>query len=182
MKGGRVTVARYDDGRADVPRRIAEPVERVIVVGAGIAGLTVANALTQAGIECVVLEARSRIGGRLHTVDLGGSLVDLGGSWIHHPVGNPLRRFADQVGVECRPSNPLRALGGFDFGSGRRLTAAEVEASVACSSRHFRARSVRYAVAWDRTHPQRTLSMHSWPRPGWNRTMPGDPAGAAGDS
>ena len=47
--------------------------------GAGIAGLTAANALTHAGVECVVLEARDRIGGRLRTVDVGGSPVDLGG-------------------------------------------------------------------------------------------------------
>ena len=37
-----------------------------------------------------------RIGGRLHTVDLAGVPVDLGGSWIHHPTGNPLTQFADK--------------------------------------------------------------------------------------
>jgi monoamine oxidase len=56
------------------------------VVGAGIAALTLVNALTHAGLECLVLEARDRIGGRLHTVDLGGLPVDLGGSWIHMPA------------------------------------------------------------------------------------------------
>jgi polyamine oxidase len=100
------------------------------VVGAGIAGLTVANALTHAGVECVVLEARQRIGGRLHTIDLAGSPVDMGGSWIHHPVGNPLRAFADQVGVACRSGDPLPELAGFDCGEGRRLSAAEVEADL----------------------------------------------------
>ena len=60
------------------------------MIGAGIAGLTVANALAHAGVDCVVLEARGRIGGRLHTVDLAGSPVDLGGSWMHHPDGNPV--------------------------------------------------------------------------------------------
>ncbi len=102
-----------------------------MVVGAGIAGLTVANVLTHAGVECVVLEARDRIGGRLHTVDLAGSPVDLGGSWIHHPIGNPLRSFADQTGVPCRDGNPLNAMSGFDCGEGRRLSADEVEGSLA---------------------------------------------------
>ena len=37
---------------------------RLIVVGAGVAGLTVAGAATEAGVEVVVLEARDRIGGR----------------------------------------------------------------------------------------------------------------------
>jgi polyamine oxidase len=125
-----VAHGQYDDGREDVPGGVAGPVERLVVVGAGLAGLTVANAVTRAGIDCVVLEARSRTGGRLHTVDLGGSPVDMGGSWIHHPVGNPLRRFADQVGVPCQASNPLPSLGGFDCGLGRGLTAAEVEDNV----------------------------------------------------
>ncbi len=121
----------YDDGRTDVPGGVAGPVDRVVVVGAGIAGLTVANALGHAGVECVVLEARDRIGGRLHTVDLAGSPIDLGGSWIHHPVGNPMRAFAEQAGVACRDGNPLAALGGFDCAEGRRLSRAEVEADLA---------------------------------------------------
>jgi cation diffusion facilitator CzcD-associated flavoprotein CzcO len=41
---------------------IQQPVGRVVVIGAGIAGLTVAHRLTEAGVECVVLEARDRIG------------------------------------------------------------------------------------------------------------------------
>ncbi len=77
-----LTAEGFDDGRADVPAGVAGPVERVVAVGAGIAGLTVANALTFGGVECVVVEARDRIGGRLHTVNLAGSPVDLGGSWI----------------------------------------------------------------------------------------------------
>jgi len=72
----------FDDGRTDVPSGVAGPVERVMVVGAGIAGLTVANALTHAGVECIVLEARDRIGGRL----LGRSSVHIG------PVAAELRQ------------------------------------------------------------------------------------------
>ena len=89
---------------------------RVLVVGAGIAGLTVANALHHAGLECVVLEARGRVGGRLHTLDVAGLPVDLGGSWLHHPSGNPLRRFAPEAGVDCRPGDPLPTLAAFDVG------------------------------------------------------------------
>jgi polyamine oxidase len=117
----------FDDGRADVPGGAAGPVERVVVVGAGIAGLTVANALAHGGVECVVVEARGRAGGRLHTVDLAGSPVDLGGSWIHMPAGNPMRAFAEQVGVPCRTADPVPEIAGFDCGEGRRLSAAEAE-------------------------------------------------------
>jgi polyamine oxidase len=134
---GRMTAESFDDGRTDVPGGVAGPVERVVVIGAGIAGLTVANALTQGGVECVVVEARDRIGGRLHTVDLAGTTVDLGGSWIHTPIGNPMRAFADQVGVRCRGANPLAELAGFDCGEGRRLTAAEVEANISLQLEDF---------------------------------------------
>jgi polyamine oxidase len=120
----------FDDGRTEVPVGAADPVERVVVVGAGIAGLTVANALAHGGAECMVVEARDRIGGRLHTVQLAGSPVDLGGSWIHTPVGNPMRAFAQHVGVVCRSANPLPELAGFDCAEGRRLSSAEVEASL----------------------------------------------------
>ena len=113
------------------------PVERVIVVGAGISGLAVANAFTYAGVECVVLEARERIGGRLHTVDLAGMPIDMGGSWIHHPLGNPLLAFADQAQISCRSGDPVPALTGYDCGEGRRLARAEVEASLAMAYDEF---------------------------------------------
>jgi polyamine oxidase len=117
-----VTAESFDDGQPDVPRGVTGPVERVIVVRAGISGLTTASALTRAGVECVVLEARDRIGGRLHTVDLAGSPVDLGGSWIHRPGGNPMTAFARQVGVSRRSADPEPEMAGFDCAEGRRLT------------------------------------------------------------
>lgn len=125
-----MTAATYDDGRTDVPGGVTTPVERVVVVGAGISGLTIANALTNGGVACVVVEARDRIGGRLHTIDMAGSPVDMGGSWIHMPIGNPMRAFARQVGVDCDGANPLSEVVGFDCAEGRRLSAAEVEASL----------------------------------------------------
>ena len=110
---------RYDDGSPVIPGGVAVPVRKVVVVGAGIAGLTAANALRNAGVGAVVLEARGRIGGRLHTVDLGGSPVDLGGSWIHTPIGNPMTTWADQAGIERRPANAFDELVAWDPGYGR---------------------------------------------------------------
>jgi polyamine oxidase len=118
----------FDGGNSDIPGGIVSPVERVVIIGAGIAGLTVANALRQASVDCVVLEARDRIGGRLHTVDLDGWPVDLGGSWIHTPIGNPLRRLADQAGVACHGADPLPEAVAYDCGEGRRLTPDELAA------------------------------------------------------
>lgn len=53
------------------------------VVGMGIAGLRAAQLLKQAGVRVLLFEARSRIGGRLCTVDEGnGACYEAGGEWI----------------------------------------------------------------------------------------------------
>ena len=123
-------IASFDDGSPEIPGGIVGRVERVLVIGAGIAGLTVANALAHAAVDCVVLEARNRIGGRLYTGDLGGSPVDFGGSWIHHPDGNPIRRFARLDGIECRSGNPLPSLAAFDCVTGRWLSPPDIDESL----------------------------------------------------
>lgn len=115
----------FDDGDRHVPSGIDAPVERVVVVGAGMAGLTVANALAHAGVPNVVLEARDRIGGRVHTVDLGGWPLDLGASWIHTPVGNPVTRFSELAGIGRRPGDPFAEMVGLDRHEGRLLSATE---------------------------------------------------------
>ena len=55
----------------------------VVVVGAGIAGLTAARRLQQEGRSVVVLEARDRVGGRtLNHTFADGTVVELGGQWV----------------------------------------------------------------------------------------------------
>ena len=70
----------YNDGNLDVPTGVEGSVDRVLVIGAGFAGLTAANALHNAGVDVVVLEARDRLGGRTWTRDVGGVPVDMGAS------------------------------------------------------------------------------------------------------
>ncbi|MEZ0340670.1 flavin monoamine oxidase family protein [Mycobacterium sp. pV006] len=56
---------------------------RVIVVGAGLAGLTAAAELTQSGADVVVLEARDRVGGRVHGLRVAGQAVgDAGAAYL----------------------------------------------------------------------------------------------------
>ena len=69
--------------------------QRTIIIGAGLAGLAAARALVDHGHEVVVLEARARTGGRIHTVDG----LDLGAHWIHGTEGNPLSSLARAAGV-----------------------------------------------------------------------------------
>ena len=77
--------------------------KEVVVVGAGIAGLTAAYELSAAGKDVLVLEARDRIGGRTHTIDLAGAIVDLGASWLHGPRGNPITGFLAKENLKWRP-------------------------------------------------------------------------------
>ncbi len=71
---------------------------KVIVIGAGIAGLAAANELQAEGYDVVVLEARDRIGGRIHTSTQWPEIpLDLGASWIHGVSGNPLTELADEI-------------------------------------------------------------------------------------
>lgn len=54
----------------------------VLVVGAGISGLSVTAKLIAAGVDVVCVEARDRIGGRLLSVEAGDGALDLGATWF----------------------------------------------------------------------------------------------------
>ena len=70
----------------------------VIVIGAGAAGLAAASTLRAAGVEVRVLEARARIGGRIHTSTVWPDVsVDLGALWIHGSEDNPLVDLAERA-------------------------------------------------------------------------------------
>ena len=91
-----------NDQLSEAPAAACGDPKRVLIVGAGIAGLAAANALHTAGVEVLILEGRDRAGGRLHTVRVGDVSVDEGGSWIHHAQNNCLAQVADSSGIPRR--------------------------------------------------------------------------------
>lgn len=74
--------------------------ERILVLGAGIAGIAAARMLADSGYDVTVLEARNAIGGRIRTDTTLGVPVDLGASFIHGTQGNPLVELAKRFNLE----------------------------------------------------------------------------------
>ncbi|WP_426574279.1 flavin monoamine oxidase family protein [Aquihabitans sp. McL0605] len=138
----------------------ARSAQRVVVVGAGLAGLTVALDLTAAGWQVVVLEARTRVGGRVHTdrtsfteglhAETGGESIDID----HHDLLAMLERF--HLRTEARPPNKI--LDGLTSWHGRRQTtsafAAGRDGAVAADYGRFYTELDDLAAGIDPEHPE----------------------------
>ena len=108
----------------------------VVVVGAGVAGLSAAAALRAAGLDVALLEARGRIGGRAYTerpAQLGGAPFDHGASWLHVAERNPLADLARAQGEALIDSDAHRQRR--VFVGNRPATADEVDAFDRCWER-----------------------------------------------
>ncbi|WP_144120002.1 flavin monoamine oxidase family protein [Catellatospora sichuanensis] len=91
----------YESGLTAAGHLLAagRPGERIVVVGAGVAGLAAARELRRHGRRVRVLEARGRVGGRVHSVDLGGVTADLGAAWLQQYADNSLAALARECGL-----------------------------------------------------------------------------------
>lgn len=95
----------------------------VVVIGAGLAGLAAANQIAAAGITVTVLEARDRVGGRVHTDSSLGFPTEMGAAWIHGVRGNPMVELVRKAGLTLRPTDYEDAAIG-DVRTGRSVPAA----------------------------------------------------------
>ncbi|MEL6257520.1 MAG: FAD-dependent oxidoreductase, partial [Pseudomonadota bacterium] len=89
--------AAHESGVANADAVLSTPHRRIAIIGAGMAGLSAAQRLSERGLTVTVFEARDRIGGRVWTNDSLGPPLDIGASWIHGPDGNPISSLADQA-------------------------------------------------------------------------------------
>ncbi|ROP72663.1 NAD(P)/FAD-dependent oxidoreductase [Curtobacterium sp. PhB115] len=71
----------------------------VVIIGAGVTGLTAANRLRAAGLSVAVLEARDRVGGRTWTNDVDGVTLEIGGQWVS-PDQTALLETLDELGLD----------------------------------------------------------------------------------
>jgi monoamine oxidase len=105
----------------------------VVVIGAGAAGVAAARRLAAARVPTVVLEARSRIGGRAWTMRGAGQPLDLGCGWLHSADENEWAAVAATVGFTLDRTPP-------PWGVRRRTIGfppAELEEFRAASERFF---------------------------------------------
>jgi monoamine oxidase len=91
----------------------------VAIIGGGAAGIAAARHLHDAGIDCLLIEARNRLGGRAWTVPgPNGTALDLGCGWLHSADGNPWVAIADAQGhiIDRTPPPWMRSSMGFRRG------------------------------------------------------------------
>ncbi|MGV9711901.1 flavin monoamine oxidase family protein [Gordonia sp. NPDC003424] len=76
----------------------------VVIVGAGLSGLSAARRLTQAGKTVAVLEARDRVAGRNHGATFSNGVpIEMGGQWVG-PTQDAVLALIDELGLKTYPS------------------------------------------------------------------------------
>lgn len=78
----------------------------IAIIGGGAAGIAAARTLADAGKSVVLVEASDRLGGRAHTVSVGGMPLDLGAGWLHSAQHNPWVAIAEASGFTVNRTLP----------------------------------------------------------------------------
>jgi monoamine oxidase len=90
---------------------MADSEAEVVIVGGGAAGIAAARRLREAGLDALIVEARSRLGGRAWTEEVEGLPVDLGCGWLHSADRNAWTAVAQAQGrtIDKTPPPWMRA-------------------------------------------------------------------------
>lgn len=78
----------------------------ILIIGAGIAGLSAATYLQNNGFQVTVLEAQNKIGGRIQTDYSQGVAIEDGANWIHKAKGNPITVLAQTAHLDTIIDEP----------------------------------------------------------------------------
>jgi monoamine oxidase len=79
----------------------------VAIIGAGAAGLAAAHRARAKGLSARIIEARARVGGRVHTDLSLGPAFEAGAFYIHFAERNPWREVAEGIGARLVDDNTL---------------------------------------------------------------------------
>ncbi|KAM7358561.1 spermine oxidase [Cochliomyia hominivorax] len=78
---------------------------RIVVIGAGPSGIAAATKLLESGCKnVIILEAESRIGGRIHTIPFADNVVDLGAQWCHGEKNNVIYETIQELKLDVLES------------------------------------------------------------------------------
>ncbi|QUD90305.1 flavin monoamine oxidase family protein [Phenylobacterium montanum] len=137
-------------------RRARQTDYDVIVVGGGFSGVTASRDLQKNGLKTLLLEAKSRLGGRTFDTQFRGHHIELGGTWVHWTqpaVWSEITRYG--MAVEETPGAvPEQAV--VVDGAGR--TAFEVTSRIEEIATGVGAYFAEAATVWDRPYD----SKHCW--------------------
>ena len=92
----------------------------VAIIGGGAAGVAAGRRLNDAGIDCLIVEARSRLGGRAFTETHAGYPIDLGCGWLHSADQNEWTAIARAQGRQIDETPPPWARSSFGFRRGEQ--------------------------------------------------------------
>ena len=86
-------------------KSINSKVKNVIIIGAGISGLAAARKLQKNGFNVTILEAKNYIGGRIKADVFNGIKLEMGASWVHGQIDNPVGDIVKKQGGRLVLSN-----------------------------------------------------------------------------
>jgi len=153
------TLKNREQAWSALPATTQARAPRVLVIGAGMAGLVTARLLHESGMHVTILEARERTGGRLWTHTGLGVPIDLGASWVHGADVNPVANWCRAAGVALHlaPTGERRfykqgrfeRLKPLSLRAWRTLSRATVRAALLLTQSRFSGRPVSIAAAMD---------------------------------